>query len=153
MACVGSMLSTLHVGTSYLACSALCCVQPVGVYKEPCACQVSVTDCVFELQSYYVPMALLFWRTERGSTLLEACQHLCTPMGTTADPTLSCGVDVQVPYGASFYTQVQWACQHAGKGKARLRVTGQVVFTKSCFVKGIITKSAQEVRLSLAPVH
>lgn len=30
----------------------------------------------------------------------------------------------------------------------RLRITGQVNFTKACFVKGIIQKASEEVRLS-----
>lgn len=51
----------------------------------------------------------------------------------------------QVPYGTAFHSNVQWACQHSGKGKARLRITGQVEFTKGCFVKGVITKATQEV--------
>ena len=53
---------------------------------------------------------------------------------------------VQVPYGTSFHSSVQWACQHAGRGKCKLRVSGQVEFTKSCFVKGLVTKATQEVR-------
>ena len=55
---------------------------------------------------------------------------------------------VQVPFGDSFHQSLQWACQHEGQGRCRLRITGQVNFTKACFVKGIIQKASEEVRLS-----
>ena len=55
---------------------------------------------------------------------------------------------VQVPYGTSFHQNVQWACRYEGRGKCRLRVTGEVEFTKSPFVKGMIQKASEEVRLT-----
>ena len=54
---------------------------------------------------------------------------------------------VQVPYGTSFHQNVQWACRYEGRGKCRLRVTGEVEFTKSPFVKGMIQKASEEVEL------
>ncbi|KAK9786505.1 hypothetical protein WJX73_006546 [Symbiochloris irregularis] len=50
----------------------------------------------------------------------------------------------KVPYGTAFHSNVQWACQFTGKGKCKVRVSGEVDFTKSCFVKGIVTKATQE---------
>ena len=52
---------------------------------------------------------------------------------------------MQVPYGTSFHQNVQWACRYEGRGKCRLRVTGEVEFTKSPFVKGMIQKASEEV--------
>lgn len=52
----------------------------------------------------------------------------------------------KVPYGTSFHQNVQWACRYEGRGKCRLRVTGEVEFTKSPFVKGMIQKASEEVR-------
>lgn len=54
---------------------------------------------------------------------------------------------LQVPYGTSFHQNVQWACRYEGRGKCRLRVTGEVEFTKSPFVKGMIQKASEEVCL------
>ncbi|KAL0034721.1 hypothetical protein WJX77_003856 [Trebouxia sp. C0004] len=50
----------------------------------------------------------------------------------------------KVPYGTSFHQNVQWACRSEGRGKCRLRVTGEVEFTKSPFVKGMIQKASEE---------
>ncbi|DBA74764.1 TPA: hypothetical protein ACH3X2_009289 [Trebouxia sp. C0005] len=50
----------------------------------------------------------------------------------------------KVPFGDTFHQQLQWACQQEGSGRCRLRVTGQVNFTKACFVKGIIQKASEE---------
>lgn len=50
----------------------------------------------------------------------------------------------KVPFGDTFHQQLQWACQHEGPGQCRLRITGQVNFTKACFVKGIIQKASEE---------
>lgn len=50
----------------------------------------------------------------------------------------------KVPYGTSFHQNVQWACKSEGKGKCRLRITGEVEFTKSPFVKGMIQKASEE---------
>ena len=52
---------------------------------------------------------------------------------------------LQVPYGTSFHQNVQWAAKSEGKGKCRLRITGEVEFTKSPFVKGMIQKASEEV--------
>ncbi|KAA6424157.1 MAG: hypothetical protein FRX49_06116 [Trebouxia sp. A1-2] len=56
---------------------------------------------------------------------------------------------LEVPFGDTFHQQLQWACQQEGSGRCRLRVTGQVNFTKACFVKGIIQKASEEVQLLL----
>ena len=56
-------------------------------------------------------------------------------------------VTVQVPFGDTFHQQLQWACRQEGPGRCRLRITGQVKFTKACFVKGIIQKASEEVCL------
>ena len=58
----------------------------------------------------------------------------------------------QVPYGTSFHQNVQWACRYEGRGKCRLRVTGEVEFTKSPFVKGMIQKASEEVRSRPVPL-
>ncbi|DBB02094.1 hypothetical protein WJX82_008195 [Trebouxia sp. C0006] len=50
----------------------------------------------------------------------------------------------KVPFGDTFHQQLQWACQQEGPGRCRLRITGQVKFTKGCFVKGIIQKASEE---------
>ncbi|KAL3148036.1 hypothetical protein ABBQ38_014326 [Trebouxia sp. C0009 RCD-2024] len=50
----------------------------------------------------------------------------------------------KVPYGTSFHQNVQWACRYEGRGKCRLRITGEVEFTKSPFVKGMIQKASEE---------
>ncbi|MCJ1425726.1 hypothetical protein MMC29_003626 [Sticta canariensis] len=65
-----------------------------------------------------------------------------TPKARSYSSLSLCGV--QVPYGTAFHSNVQWACSHVSKGKCKLRVTGQVEFTKGCFVKGVITKATQE---------
>jgi len=54
-------------------------------------------------------------------------------------------VTLQVPFGDTFHQELQWACQHEGPGRCSLRITGQVKFTKACFVKGIIQKASEEV--------
>jgi hypothetical protein len=54
---------------------------------------------------------------------------------------------IQVPFGDTFHQELQWACQHEGPGRCRLRITGEVKFTKACFVKGIIQKASEEVCL------
>ena len=56
---------------------------------------------------------------------------------------------IQVPYGTSFHQNVQWACKSEGKGKCRLRITGEVEFTKSPFVKGMIQKASEEASQQL----
>ncbi len=90
-------------------------------------------------------------------SLKHCCKH---PQGTsslhchkpnTFWPSLqvcrhpSCVCTMQVPYGTSFHQNVQWACRYEGRGKCRLRVTGEVEFTKSPFVKGMIQKASEEV--------
>lgn len=52
---------------------------------------------------------------------------------------------LQVPFGDAFHQNLQWACQSEGRSNCRLRVTGEVRFTKGCFVKGIIQKASGEV--------
>lgn len=50
----------------------------------------------------------------------------------------------KVPFGDAFHQNLQWACQPEGQSRCRLRVTGEVQFTKGCFVKGIIQKASKE---------
>ena len=78
--------------------------------------------------------------------------NLCWPadLMTANVRRLGC---MQVPYGTAFHSNVQWACQHVAKGKCKLRVTGQVEFTKGCFVKGVITKATQEVMMPEHLLH
>ncbi|DBA84745.1 TPA: hypothetical protein ACH3X1_005991 [Trebouxia sp. C0004] len=51
----------------------------------------------------------------------------------------------KVPFGDTFHQELQWACQQEGPGRCRMRITGQVKFSKACFVKGIIQKASEEV--------
>lgn len=50
----------------------------------------------------------------------------------------------KVPFGDTFHQELQWACQHKGPSRCCMRITGQVKFTKACFVKGIIQRASEE---------
>ena len=62
------------------------------------------------------------------------------------------GVMLQVPFGGSFRTELQWAAVAEGPGQCRLRVTGRVIFTKACLMRGLIEGHALQVGL-FVPIH
>ncbi len=114
------------------------------------SCQLQYTGRLQEISitSHTLRITLIFSSSSRGHTIKGVCK---TPANTlrlyVATRLMRVWVTLQVPFGDTFHQQLQWACQQEGPGRCRLRITGQVKFTKGCFVKGIIQKASEEVRL------
>ena len=54
---------------------------------------------------------------------------------------------MQVPCGGSFHCELQWLALRTGPQQVHLRISGRVVFTSGCWIRGMVARFSREVRL------